>query len=113
MEMKGRKIMQAERIKLYDEFVDVFMDTLKLTKVHTVKDKVIHALGIRIQSIGLRMAIISSDKVVKCFMVWRATASGGDPVPTVNVFSELVLEMRKELLGETSRTKDDIFDILT
>lgn len=105
--------MQTERIKLYDEFVDVFMDTLKLSKVHNVKDKVIQALGIRIQSVGLRIAIISSDKVVECFMVWRATASGGDPVPTVDAFSALMFEMRKELLGETARTKGDILDMLT
>lgn len=105
--------LQSERIKLYEEFIDIFMNTLKLSTTHSVKEKAIKTLGARLQHVGLRMAIISSDIVLKNFLKWRAVAQGGDGKSTVDAFGDLILEMRKEMIPTTSRTKEDIFDILT
>jgi hypothetical protein len=60
------------------------------------------------------MVVISSDKVVEKFIVWRAITQGGEnPEGVFKAFAELLIEMRKEILVETDRTVGDVLDILS
>ncbi len=106
--------MEKERIKLYQEFIGVILDSMRLGKQSVAKPKLVKQLGAKIQSIGLHMMVISSDKVVNGYLLWRATAMGeGNAEAVFKTFADLIVEMRRELIGLDGKTAGDVLDILT
>jgi len=105
--------MENMKINLYNQFIEFMVDSMALT-LKKQNPTNIKKLGIRLQAIGLKMVLVSSDIVVKKFIEWRALAiAGTDPEGIFKAFSEVLIEIRKELQGETSRTVGDVLDIMT
>lgn len=106
--------MENERIKLYQEFINVMTEAMQLTKQIKPNLKMQNALGKKLQVLGLQMMVISTDSVATNYLRWRTVAmDGSNPRATFNSFANLVVSMRKELLGETEVNRDHIMDSLT
>lgn len=101
-----------EKIELYNYFITFMLDSMSMKG--TQPPKKMRAMGTKLQSLGLRMVLISSDKVVEKFLEWRGlSVIGEDPEGVFRTFAELLIEMRKEILVDTNRTANDVLDILT
>jgi len=106
--------METKRIELYKEFITVFVDTLQLSKAKKTNPHIIKGLGIKLQTVGFRMSIISSDAVMEKYMKWKElTSDGSDPEAIVDAFAETLHEMRKEFLPTTKRPPTDVLEMLT
>lgn len=100
------------KIELYNEFIDFMIKSMSMKG--TVPPKKLRELGIQLQTIGLKMVIVSPDIVVEKFITWRALTQGGpDPEGVFKAFADLLIEMRKEIYVNTERTSGDVLDILS
>jgi hypothetical protein len=105
--------MERERIKLYEEFIDVVMDTMTLSASQKKQHRAIMALGVKLQKVGLRMLVVSSDDVIWHFLRWRNLSREDQVEHTVEAFSKLMHVIRKEMIPTTERTPVDALEILT
>ena len=107
--------MQRERTKLYNELIDILMDTIKLGSKAKHQPKTITALGIRQQTVGLKMLAIASDEVMEKFLKWRALSilQEENHMGVFKAFADILIAIRKETIPITTRTSQDFFDILT
>jgi len=108
------------RIALYSEFISFMLESMSLKANDSEKRK--RKLGIGLQDIGLRIVLIGSDTVVEKFLLWRTlTKAGGGAGAGVDsgadvifkAWAGVVIEMRRELVGDTGRDAGDVLDILT
>ena len=105
------------RIALYSEFMGFMLESMSLKANDSEKRR--RKLGIKLQEIGLRIFLIGSDETVEKFLLWRAlTKAGragdaGAAEAIFKVWAEVVIEMRRELVGDTGRDAGDVLDILT
>ena len=73
-------------------------------------------LGNKLQDLGLRIVLIGSDAVVEKFLLWRTLTKAGADSGAEAIFKAwagVVIEMRRELVGDTGRGIGDVLDILT
>ena len=68
------------------------------------------ALGREMILIGMQLSLRGSDEVLKKYIDWRATSLTGDSIKTIQVFGELLLEMRKDINNGTVCDSDDMLD---
>ena len=88
--------VMSEKIKTYSEFINLFVDITK-SNPHDSKK-----LGRIMAKIGLRLFVTASDKVVAAYSKWRTLAiTNKNANDTVRAFAELLLEMRRDIVGET------------
>jgi len=106
--------MQTERIKLYQEFIELVMGSIRMGRQLKPNAKKTQVLGEGLQTLGLRMMTISTDEVVYGYLRWRAIAmEGSDPEAVFKAFADLIIRMRSELIGKSEREIGDVLDILT
>ena len=111
--------MEIEKYKLYKEFVELVMQSVRMGRDLKPNAKKTQASGESLQSLGLRMMIISSNEVVHGYLRWRAIAmEGSDSEAVFKAFAEIIIKMREELvckgvIQDTDKTIDDVLDILT
>jgi hypothetical protein len=88
-----------EKITLYLDFIAMF--TKILDAVKSKKDA--KRLGAKMISIGLRMMVLAPDHVAKAYIYWKALSSeGGESEILIDAFGVVIIEMRKDLVGETT-----------
>ena len=67
------------------------------------------ALALEMTKIGMRLALLGSDAVVKGYVEWRETSQAdGSPKDIVRSFGDLILKMREDLHGQNTATVDDM-----
>jgi len=106
--------LDEARIALYSEFMGFMLQSMGLKSGDSPKQR--RKLGIKLQELGLRIVLIGSDVVVEKFLLWRALSKAGAESGAEAVFrswADVVIEMRRELVGDTSRDSGDVLDILT
>jgi len=86
------------KTEAYCNLLDLFgrithLSTTKLNKNVQAKKNLGHEMMI----IGMNIALLGSDDVIKNYINWRAAAQSGDIEKTVKEFSNLMLEMRRDL----------------
>ena len=96
-----------EKVNIYLDFIEIFVDTMKATK----ERKNIKNLGTRLLKTGLSLVIVAPDTIVKKYIIWRTFAMGGDTEKIMNAFADIIIEMRKDLIGKTECNIDDALDI--
>ncbi len=100
--------MISEKLRIYLDFIDIFIKTVEKTK----RNKHIGDLGTRLLKTGLSLMVVAPDSVVKKYTLWRLLAmEGGDFEKIVNAFGDVIIEMRKDLIGETECNVEDALDI--
>jgi hypothetical protein len=112
----GGTIMENERHKIYEEFVQIVFDTMYLTKSGKGNSTKAEKLGQRMQLVGLKLMLSAPDKIVKGYITWRAIAMQGDDTEGIfKSFSNLIILMRDDLReGVASEmTAMDVMDIMT
>lgn len=93
-----------EKVAAYLDFIDLFAKTLRAQKTK----KEIEKIGTKMISLGLNLMVLAPDPVAKAFIFWKALCSeGGDSETMIDAFGKVILEMRKDLIGETTCTPDD------
>ena len=107
--------MQTERIKLYQEFIELVMESMRMGRQLKPNAKKTQILGEGLQTLGFRMMVISTDDVIHGYLVWRAIAmEGSDPERVFNAFADLIIYMRRESMsGDDALTRENVLDILT
>jgi len=68
------------------------------------------ALGREMMLIGMQLSLLASDNALKKYIDWRVASLTGDSIKTIQVFGELLLEMRKDLNDGTLCDSDDMLD---
>lgn len=68
------------------------------------------ALGREMMLLGMQLSLLASDEVLKKYINWRAASLTGDSIKTIQVFGELLLEMRKDINNATFLDSDDMLD---
>jgi hypothetical protein len=107
LRMCSESVMK-EKVKLYGDVIQAHLDTLNMGKGSQSKQI---ALINRMQSIRIRMVVFAPDVVVKQFFTWIAIASVNSvPEETVKSFAQLMLEIRRDLVGDTSLGIEDMAD---
>lgn len=97
-----------EKLSIYLDFIDIFIRTVEKTK----RNRNIGDLGTKLLKTGLGLMVVAPDIVVEKYTLWRALAmEGGNFEKIVSAFGNVVLEMRKDLIGETDRNVEDVLDI--
>jgi len=66
------------------------------------------ALALEMTKIGIRLALLGSDAVVKGYVDWRETSQADSPKDIVRSFGDLILKMREDLHGQNTATVDDM-----
>lgn len=94
----------SERTTLYLDFIDMFAKLLGKSKSKRDVEK----LNAKMINIGLSMMVLAPDPVAKAFIFWKAISASNDtPEASVDAFGDLIIEMRKDLVGETVCVRDD------
>jgi len=90
------------KAKAYCDLLELFakMTDPQLQTKSNKNEQAKKNLGQEMVIIGTNIALFGSDKVIFKYIDWRVTAMGGDTVKTMDTFSVLMLEMRKDLLGK-------------
>lgn len=97
-----------EKTKVYLEFVNIFVETMQRAR----QKKNINDLSTRLLKAGLNLMILAPDNVVKKYTIWRSFAmEGGDMEGTVKAFGDVIIEMRKDIIGQTECKIDDVLDV--
>ena len=105
-----------EKIQVYAKVIDLFAKFTNPEVQARVKKmpKEQVKLGREMTSLGMQLALIGSDGVVKKYIAFRGASLIADSVMVVKVFGELMLEMRRDLYtgdGDiTQCTADDMLD---
>lgn len=93
-----------EKVAVYMDFIDMFTKILRKQKTKREIEKT----GTKMISLGLNMMVLAPDSVINAFIYWKALSSeGGDSNAMIDAFGNVVLEMRKDIVGDTKRTADD------
>jgi hypothetical protein len=93
-----------EKITLYLDFIDMIARILYNPK----SKKDIEKRSLKMMNIGLGIMVLAPDPVTKAFIFWKAiSASNDDPEAVISAFGDIIMEMRKDLIGETSCEPDD------
>jgi len=82
----------CDLLKMFAKVVDPRYKT-KLDKSPQARKN----LGNEMMLIGMNIALLGSDDVIKNYIDWRAAAQSGDIEKIVKEFSNLMLEMRRDL----------------
>lgn len=93
-----------EKVAVYMEFIDMFTQILRKQKTKREIDKI----GTKMMKLGLSLMILASESVLEAFIYWKALSSeGSNSNAMIDAFGNVVLEMRKDIVGDTKRTADD------
>lgn len=95
-------VTTEERIKVYLEVLNLFsdMNDPKVQRAVARDPKKQAALAKRMANMGMRLAMLGAEDVVKEYVAFRQIAqTGGEPVDIVRAFGKLMIEMRKDLYG--------------
>ena len=100
--------MISEKLSIYLDFVDIFIKSTEAIKYKkNIKD-----LGSRSLKVGLGLMVVAPDSVVKKYTFWKLLAMEGTNMEKiVNAFGDVIIEMRKDLIGETKCNVEDALDI--
>ena len=102
--------VMSEKIRTYNEFLDLFVDMAKSKNLNSI-DSI--ELGKTMAKIGLRLFVAAPDKVVTAYSKWRTLAiANKNANDTVRAFLELLLEMRRDIIGETVHDVETGLDFL-
>lgn len=102
--------VMSEKINTYSEFINLFVDMAKSKNLNS-NDSI--ALARTMAKIGLRLFVAAPDKVVTAYSKWRTLAiTNQNANDTVRAFSELLLEMRRDIVGETVHDVETGLDFL-
>lgn len=97
-----------EKVKLYLDFIDMFSRILEAARSRKPPKN----LDTKMISIGLRMMVLAPDHVAKAYIFWKALSSeGGDSEALINAFGNVIMEMRADLIGDTTCSRDDVIGV--
>ena len=107
--------MEKLRAELYEEFINIFVTSLRVSQLQDEKKKGKRAkeLAIDMQEVALQMAVLCPEYVLDSYLKWRAVASNADGniEDVVSEFENVLRAMRRDL--RTERLKDGVVkDIL-
>ena len=83
--------------EVYCNLLDLFSKITHLSKTKLNKDVQAKNLGHEMMRIGMNIALLGSDEVLKCYIDWRGATLTGETEKIINGFSRLMLAMRKDL----------------
>jgi hypothetical protein len=93
-----------EKVTLYLDFIKMFVKVLE----NPGSKKATKEISTRMLNVGLSMMILAPDSVTKAYIFWKAlSANKCDPEKAIDAFGDIIMEMRKDLIGETVCTRDD------
>lgn len=93
-----------EKVAVYMDFLDLFTKIIRKQKTKKEIDKI----STKMMSISLNMMILASESVLSAFIYWKALSSeGSDLEAMISAFGNVILEMRKDIVGDTKHTADD------
>ena len=101
----------AEKLTVYLDVTKLFTSFTDPKVQRQVKQnpKKQEALTLEMTKIGIRIALLGSDAVVKGYVEWRETSQAdGSPKDIVRSFGDLILKMREDLHGQNTATVDDM-----
>ena len=97
-----------EKVTTYLDFIKMFAELIN----NPGSKKETKRLGTKMITVGLSILALAPDPVAKAFIFWKAlSAEGGDPEVLVGAFGDVILEMRKDLVGETICSRGDIIGV--
>jgi len=97
-----------EKVTLYLDFIKLVVETLEAARSR----KRVKNLSSKIMRTGLGMMTLAPDHVAKAYIFWLGLSSkNDDSEATVDAFGDLIIEMRKDLVGETAYSRDDAVGI--
>ena len=99
--------VNAQKLATYAELIDIFTTSLILGKRGNANTTEQNALSMRLTNVGLSLAMIAPDEIVRMFYTWKELATLGGK-ETVIFFGDLMLKIRIDLVGATELTANDI-----
>lgn len=96
----------TEKLRVYLEVIDLFtaFTDPKVQRQVAKSSQKQEALGRQIAKIGMRLALLGADDVVKKYVEFRNLAQqGGKSKDIVYCFGDLILKMRTDLHGATGK----------
>ena len=104
--------MDSEKIKVYNEVCSIMVESIFVSRQRQ-KQSTLEKIGKRLSNAGYQLFIVAPDDVVQAYLKWRAMASANEnQQETMDSFSDLVLEMRKDLHPSTNLTIETANDLL-
>ena len=106
-------VLTTEKLTVYLDVIKLFtaFTDPKIQRQVAQNPKKQEQLGQQMAGLGMRLALIGADKVVKRYVEFRELAQAGDgkPEDIVRKFGDIMLEMRNDLHGAgLSCTVDDM-----
>jgi len=83
--------------EVYCNLLDLFGRISYLSKTKSTKNVQVESLAHEMMRIGMNIALLGSDEVLKCYIDWRGATLTGETEKIINGFSRLMLAMRKDL----------------
>jgi hypothetical protein len=98
----------SEKLKAYNGIAGLIID------ISSGKPKpiTVRAMGKKLSQIGFQLFIAAPDSVVTAYLKWRTLAISNESAEqTMRAFSELLLEMRRDIVGETTHDIETALDM--
>jgi hypothetical protein len=98
----------SEKLKAYNDLAHLFIDMA----IGKPKPSAIQGMGKKLSQIGFQLFIAAPDSVVTAYLKWRTLAISNESAEqTMRAFSELLLEMRRDIVGETTYDIETALDM--
>jgi len=108
------EVLTNEKLEIYLDVINLFTSFTdpKIQRMVAQNPKKQEALGQQMTKIGMRLALIGADSVVKGYVEFRQLAQTGEAEPEdiVRCFGDIMLKMRNDLHPDTglNLTVDDM-----
>jgi len=105
-------VLTTEKLTVYLDVIKLFTSFTdpKVQRQVSKSPQKQEALAQQMTKIGMRLALLGSDKVVKGYVEFRelSQTEGAKPNDIVRKFGDIMLKMRDDLSGATEATVDDM-----
>lgn len=98
-----------EKVAVYLNFIRLFAKILGNPR----SKKETKDLGTKMIDLGMSLMVLAPDSVMRAYIFWSAlsASNSSDAEAVLSGFGDLIMEMRKDLVGETVCTQDDVIGI--
>ena len=97
---------ESEKIKTYMDLIEIYLSIITMKG-----QKGIVRLSQNVARVGLRLMVLAPDKVVHAFLKYQAVAGAGtDAQATITSFGQIVLEIRKDMVSDTTVDIETVID---
>ena len=104
---------ESEKIKTYVSFCEIYSEIMGLMRYNKGKAQA-EALKLarKMTQIGFKLMVLAPDDVVHSFLKYQAIAGeGGDAITTVTAYGQVLLEIRKDMVPETTVDIETVMDV--